>query len=431
MIGEARAPPRLDARAAQRREEFFRIADAGEGQHPAVPCSAASAGGIGLEPCREKPAGRARARRRPLSLRAAARSRAARAARASCAERRAQRAGRKHAAVADAAAAIDHRDRESLCSDGFCRPSSITMMLAPAARAAAAPATRSRATIVGAARASSSGSSPTSAARCVRRVDPHRARRAAAIAAAQKERPLAGGRQQPRDRDRGRRLAGAAEREIADADDRNAGARPRLRMRARRRPRHRRARAAPAAPPQGPASATRRPAHASPSRRLEPQLHQIRLERRQRPFERAAERVHRSRAPLARSRVARVGVRRASAPIAHRQLAGVGHLSAPPARVERGVDLGEIPDMRPVQDRGAELDRLDRILAAMLHQRTADEHDRREPVEQAELAERVGDVDVGRRVGQLAARAQRESRPAGRAISAIPAPRSGWRGAMM
>ena len=55
----------------------------------------------------------------------------------------------------------------SFCSDGFWKPSSMMTMSAPAARAASAPATRSRATITGADRASSNGSSPTSAARCL------------------------------------------------------------------------------------------------------------------------------------------------------------------------------------------------------------------------------------------------------------------------
>ena len=80
----------------------------------------------------------------------------------------------------------------SFASDGFWKPSSMTMTSAPAARAACAPATRSRATMVGATRASSSGSSPTSAARCALRIDPHRAGEPPAIAAAEHERPLAG-----------------------------------------------------------------------------------------------------------------------------------------------------------------------------------------------------------------------------------------------
>ncbi len=56
----------------------------------------------------------------------------------------------------------------------FCKPSSITTARAPRARANLAPATRSCATMVGAQRASSNGSSPTSAARWQRRIDLHR-----------------------------------------------------------------------------------------------------------------------------------------------------------------------------------------------------------------------------------------------------------------
>ena len=64
------------------------------------------------------------------------------------------------------------------------------------------------------------------------------------------------------------------------------------------------------------------------------------------------------------------------------------------ACIERGVDFGKIPDVRPVQHGSTEPDRLDRILPAVACQRTAHEHDRRQPVDQPEFAERVGDVDV-------------------------------------
>ena len=63
----------------------------------------------------------------------------------------------------------------------------------------------------------------------------------------------------------------------------------------------------------------------------------------------------------------------------------------------------------------------------MRHQRAADEDERRQPVEQAELADRVGDVDLGRRAsGSPPARAPRraQARPR-RRRSAISAPRSG------
>src|SRR5690242_9211011 len=63
--------------------------------------------------------------------------------------------------------------------------------------------------------------------------------------------------------------------------------------------------------------------------------------------------------------------------------------------------------MRPVQNRSAELDRLDRVLSAVARQRSADEYDRRQPIHQTELTERVDDVDIVMRLRQPAARALR------------------------
>src|SRR6187549_2521887 len=54
---------------------------------------------------------------------------------------------------------------------------------------------------------------------------------------------------------------------------------------------------------------------------------------------------------------------------------------------------------------------LDRILPAMFDQRAADEHDRRDPIDHAELAERIGDIDFGVAVRQLAERTLRELEP--------------------
>ena len=75
--------------------------------------------------------------------------------------------------------------------------------------------------------------------------------------------------------------------------------------------------------------------------------------------------------------------------------------------IERLVNLREIPDMRAMDDGGAEPDRLDRVLTAAAGERAAHEHDRRKPIDQAELAERVGDKDVDIGFGQIALRAQR------------------------
>ena len=84
--------------------------------------------------------------------------------------------------------------------------------------------------------------------------------------------------------------------------------------------------------------------------------------------------------------------------------------------------------MRAVHDRGAELDRLDRILAAMRHQRAAHEHDWRKPIEQAEFAHRVGDIDVGRGVGNSSRERSDAFSRAASTSRAIAGPRSGCRG---
>ena len=84
-----------------------------------------------------------------------------------------------------------------------------------------------------------------------------------------------------------------------------------------------------------------------------------------------------------------------------------------------------------MEDGGAELRRLDRVLAAMRHERAADEDERREPVEQAELADRVGDVELGRAVGLPSAERRATAGPAARRGRRSPRRAAGWRGAMM
>src|SRR5580704_5004710 len=69
-----------------------------------------------------------------------------------------------------------------------------------------------------------------------RRIDAHRSGEAAAIAAAEKKRPLVHRKQKMRHRQRRRRLAGAAGCEIAEADHRHAGW---LTLRLNAAPRHR------------------------------------------------------------------------------------------------------------------------------------------------------------------------------------------------
>src|SRR5262249_4269003 len=91
----------------------------------------------------------------------------------------------------------------------------------------------------------------------------------------------------------------------------------------------------------------------------------------------------------------------------------VGYLLGAMRGVERRVDFGEVPDIRSVQDGGAELDRLDRILAAMARKRAADEDDGSEPVDEAKLPQRVDDIDVVFSLWQPTARAERRGQATG------------------
>ena len=114
---------------------------------------------------------------------------------------------------------------KSLASDAFCKPSSMMMTLAPP---------RERRLRAGDAVACDDGRRHARQqqrlvadlrGRVGMRIDHFRTGEAAAIAAAQTKRPLAGRLQHFGEHHRGRRLAGAAEREIADAQHRHAGAR--------------------------------------------------------------------------------------------------------------------------------------------------------------------------------------------------------------
>ena len=133
----------------------------------------------------------------------------------------------------------------------------------------------------------------------------------------------------------------------------------------------------------------------------------------------AARAMSRVRAGLARSWLtarARVGA------VLHHQ--GAARL------VDGGVDLRGAVHVRPVQDRGAELRRLDRVVAADGNEGAAHEHDVREAIEQAHLADRIGHIDVGRPVGMHSLRAASGAKPARSAMAATSS-RCGWRGAMM
>ncbi len=96
---------------------------------------------------------------------------------------------------------------------------------------------------------------------------------------------------------------------------------------------------------------------------FEPQLQQIRLERDQRAIERAAELLDHALGGVHR-RLARRRIGQQLAELLHQRFLGVG-LPGAAGAIERLVDIGEIEDVRTMNDRRAELDRLDRILPAM------------------------------------------------------------------
>ena len=155
-------------------------------------------------------------------------------------------------------------------------------------------------------------------------------------------------------------------------------------------------------------AATRMPAHASSASPLQPELHQIGIERRERAVERAGQRLHRLERRSAATCSRALGILEPGAD-AHRQLAGVGHQLGAAGGVERRIDLARNsrraaragwrrrawPPRSDSARRGATSEPPMNTIGAM-------------PIDQAELAERVGDVDLGVAVRQLAARAQRE-----------------------
>ena len=162
MIGK-RAPLRHgDAGLRRGGKKLLRIADAGKGQHLA-PLQRRRGARIGHQPAMQtgKPA-RAGGGDDVAGAAALAHHQQRVGARELRVERRAQRPGGKHAPLPMPRRPSTTAMVKSLASEAFCKPSSMITTLAPAAAAACAPATRSRATMVGATRASSSASSPTS-----------------------------------------------------------------------------------------------------------------------------------------------------------------------------------------------------------------------------------------------------------------------------
>ena len=148
------------------------------------------------------------------------------------AQRRPQRAGRDHLAVADAAPGVDHQHREILGQRRILKPV-IHDDDAGAGGDCEARAGNARSRHHGRRRARQQQRLVADLGRTMPGgIDRERTGKLAAIAAAEERGPLAGRHEHAGDRKRGRRLAGAADGQIADADHRHAGARPRCLSRA-------------------------------------------------------------------------------------------------------------------------------------------------------------------------------------------------------
>ncbi len=195
----------------------------------------------------------------------------------------------------------------SLTSAGFCRPSSMmtALTLRPLSSIILTPSSRSRATSVGATRASSSGSSPKRHAALAPSSTHTGPALVPAVAARQEHRRAAARDEQLRDEDGERRLAGAAGGEVADADDGIARAVGLPPAKARARPWHRRVATSGASR----RARARRPSRAAPyhqpgsSRRtLQSLVGQIAEKRRDRLLQRARQRGERLRRARAHAR---------------------------------------------------------------------------------------------------------------------------------
>ena len=112
--------------------------------------------------------------------------------------------------------------------------------------------------------------------------------------------------------------------------------------------------------------------------------------------------------------------RRAAGPRRRRDRRRRRPRSSAPAAGQRLGHGGAIAHVGAVQDGAIQQRRLDRVMAALLRQRAADEGDAGQAIEQAELAQRIGEVDVGRILDRLAARAPRHAQ----ALRAQARPRS-------
>src|SRR6187200_1005205 len=141
------------------------------------------------------------------------------------------------------------------------------------------------------------------------------------------------------------------------------------------------------------------------------QLHQIGVERRQRSIERAAKRLDHRMSSIG-DPCAGVGVAQPRGKMRDKAV-GAGNWLGTVRVVKRSVNFRKVPDMGAVQNCGAELGGLDRILSAMLDERAADEDSGCHAIKEAELADSVGDIDICIAVWQFPARAQRRRQARG------------------
>src|SRR4029079_19622625 len=75
--------------------------------------------------------------------------------------------------------------------------------------------------------------------------------------------------------------------------------------------------------------------------------------------------------------------------------------------VKCSVDFRKIPDVRAMQNRGAEFGGLDRVLPAVLDERAADEACGCHTVEETEFTDGVSDIDLNIALRQFPTRAHR------------------------
>ena len=265
MIGETPACRDRDAIGFERREEFAGIGDAGECEHPRageLGDGGGLRGKLAVEPRQAAPP-RGRDRRLGSSARGTDHQHGVGMIELGF-ERRPQRTGREHPAIADAAAAVEHRDDEVL-GERRVLPAVVHddgVGSGPRRRRGA------RRAIMGDDGGGDAGEQQRFVADRVGGlpVDPHRTGKLSAIAAREKERAVARRDENMGGGDGGRRLAAAADGEIADAQDRHARPPAPAAPSAAPRRSHRRRRPGRAAARRRRRPATRNRAHASPAR---------------------------------------------------------------------------------------------------------------------------------------------------------------------